>query len=154
MPDAIARRRNSDPWWGLLFAVASLLCNAIFFASPAGQRAIPWLSVLLAVVALIFLARGLKRAFGKPQVYRGKVLTSILALVSLLPAGMAVFIFVHARELPTSAGAPKVGDKAPDFTLADTSGKPVSLSDLFASTAGDAQTPPKAVLLVFYRGYW
>ena len=155
MPDAIANRRNSDPWWGLLFAVTSLLCNAIFFASPAGQRAIPWLSVVLAVVAVIFLARGLQQAFGQPQVYRGKALASVVALVSLLPIGMALFTFFHARALPTSAGAPKVGDKAPDFTLADTSGKAVALTDLFVPAAGDAQVIPlKAVLLIFYRGYW
>jgi hypothetical protein len=155
MPDMIESRRNWALWLGFLLALGALLCNAAFFLNPPGQRAIPWLSVLLAGVALIFLARGLQHAFGQPKVYRGKILSSILSLVSLLLAGAAIFSFFEARAIPASAGAPKVGQKAPDFTLADTSGQPVSLAQLFAPAVGDSKTiPPKAVLLVFYRGYW
>jgi hypothetical protein len=59
-----------------------------------------------------------------------------------------------------------VGQKAPDFTLSDTNGKPVSLSELLSTpingktmnapvgNAQQAPTSPKGVLLVFYRGYW
>ena len=44
---------------------------------------------------------------------------------------------------------------APDFTLADTSGQAVSMAQLFAPAADDSHVvPPKAVLLIFYRGYW
>jgi len=155
MPDMAEGRRNWVLWLGFLLALGALLCNAAFFINPPGQRAIPWLSVLLAGVALIFLARGLQRAFGQPKVYRRKILSSIVALVSLLLAGAAVFSFFQARAIPASAGAPKVGQKAPDFTLADTSGQPVSLAQLFAPAAGDSQViPPKAVLLIFYRGFW
>lgn len=39
----------------------------------------------------------------------------------------------------------KVGEAAPDFTLEDQDGKPVSLSDY---------QNKKTVVLVFYRGYW
>ncbi len=155
MPDMIESRRNRALWLGFLLALGALLCNAAFFVNPPGQRAIPWLSVLLAGVSLIFLAGGLQRAFGRPRVYRGKILSSILVLVSLLLAGVAIFSFFRARAIPASAGAPKVGQKAPDFTLADASGQPVSLAQLFAPAADDSQVvPPKAVLLVFYRGYW
>ena len=38
----------------------------------------------------------------------------------------------------------KAGDAAPDFTLEDQDGKPVTLSDYRGKT----------VVLVFYRGYW
>jgi hypothetical protein len=155
MPDMIESRRNGALWLGLLLALAAMLCNAIFFLSPPGQRAIPWLSVLLAAVALIFLARGLKRAFGQPRLSSGKILSSILALVTLLLVGLAIFSFLQARAIPASAGAPQVGQTAPDFTLPDTSGQPVSLAQLFAPAAGDPPaSAPKAVLLVFYRGYW
>ena len=155
MPDMIEGRRNWALWLGFLLALGAMLCNAVLFVNPPGQRAIPWLSVLLAVVTLIFLARGLQHAFGQPRVYRGKILSSILALVSLLLVGGAILSFFHARAIPASAGAPKVGQKAPDFTLADTSGQPVSLAQLFTPAADDSQViPPKAVLLVFYRGYW
>ena len=39
----------------------------------------------------------------------------------------------------------KAGDAAPDFTLEDQDGKPLTLSDYRGK---------KAVVLVFYRGYW
>ena len=39
----------------------------------------------------------------------------------------------------------KTGDVAPDFTLEDQDGKPVSLSDYRGK---------KTIALVFYRGYW
>jgi len=39
----------------------------------------------------------------------------------------------------------KAGDTAPDFTLEDQDGKPVTLSDYRGK---------KTVALVFYRGYW
>lgn len=39
----------------------------------------------------------------------------------------------------------KAGDAAPDFTLEDQDGKPVSLSDYRGK---------KTIVLVFYRGYW
>ena len=154
MPDTIQSRGNWVLWLGFLLALGALLCNAVFFVNLPGQRAIPWLSVLLAGVSLIFLVRGLKRAFGQPRVYRGKILSSILALVSLL-VGVAIFSFFQARAIPASAGAPKVGQTAPDFTLADTSGQSVSMAQLFAPAADDSQVvPPKVVLLIFYRGYW
>ncbi len=39
----------------------------------------------------------------------------------------------------------KIGEAAPDFTLEDQDGKPVTLSDYRGK---------KTVVLVFYRGYW
>jgi cytochrome oxidase Cu insertion factor (SCO1/SenC/PrrC family) len=38
----------------------------------------------------------------------------------------------------------KVGDKAPNFTLTSSAGKPVSVSDF----------PGRHILIDFYRGYW
>ncbi len=155
MPDMIEKRRNWAVWLGFLLALGAMLCNVALLVNLPGQRATPWLSVLLAVVALILLARGLQHAFGNPLVYRGKILSSILSLVSLLLSGMAIFLFFHARALPPSLAAPQVGQKAPDFTLPDTTGQPVSLDQLFVSAADDARgVPPRAVLLIFYRGYW
>lgn len=41
--------------------------------------------------------------------------------------------------------APKVGDKAPDFSLPNPDGKPVTLKDY---------TARGPVVVIFYRGYW
>jgi len=40
----------------------------------------------------------------------------------------------------------RVGQSAPDFTLANWDGKQVSLSDAVKNN--------RAVVLIFYRGYW
>jgi hypothetical protein len=152
MPDAVAIRRNVDAWRAFLFALAALLCNAIFFLNPPAQRVVPWLSLGLTLAAMIFLVRGLRRAFGQPRVYGSKVSTSILAALALIAAGLSTFTFFQAHALPVSAGAPRVGQTVPDFALADTSNRPTTLSQLFAP-AKDSP-PHKALLLIFYRGYW
>jgi len=89
---------------------------------------------------------GLFRAFGRPQVYRGKVFGSIFAVLSiLLFAFFSYEIFYVLRQVPFSAQAPRVGEKAPEFTLPDQNGKQVSLSDLLS---------PNGAVLIFYRGHW
>jgi hypothetical protein len=149
------KRRNWAMWSGFLLALGAVLCNIILFGNLPGRHAVPWVSLLLALIGLILVVRGLLLVFGQPRIYRGKVLTSIMSLVSLLLVGATIFIFFSARALPASASAPQVGQKVPEFTLADTSGQPVSLDQLFAAGANDLQaSPPRAVLLIFYRGYW
>jgi hypothetical protein len=61
-------------------------------------------------------------------------------------------------QLPPSKNAPKIGDKARDFTLPDSTGKRVKLSSLrFGEpeiTGATAEIRGYWVLLIFYRGYW
>jgi len=71
-----------------------------------------------------------------------------------LAHGLVLAVLTLARaeaQLPPSKGAPKVGEKAPDFTLPDSTGKPVKLSEFIAAGNGGKGS---WVLLVFYRGYW
>jgi hypothetical protein len=155
MPDILEKRWNWAMWLGFLLALGAVLCNAVFFANFPGKRDVAWLSLLLALVALIFVAKGLWRIFAPPRLHRGRIPSSILCVFSLLLTGMAIFAFFQARTLPLAAGAPQVGQKAPDFTLADTTGQPVLLDELFAPPADSSgAVPTKAVLLIFYRGYW
>jgi hypothetical protein len=128
-------------------------CNAGFFLGVPFQGAIPWLSLLLAAVALIFLVLGVWRAYAVPQVYGGKALTAVLTVIALMPAGLSLVGFATTRKLPSASAAPQVGQTVPDFTLPDTSGKPVSLDQLLTPTS-PASRAPRAVLLIFYRGYW
>lgn len=149
------RRVNGAAWAGFAVGFAALLLNAAFFVSAPDtvQTAISWVSLGLGVATLIFLAVGLKRAFGEPQVYRGKVLTMVLTVLALLPAGVSIFGFFQARAVPASAGAPRVGQRVPDFALADSDGKMTSLADLLGAPSNGGAAP-RALLLVFYRGYW
>ena len=152
MPGLTERRTNVAPWWGLLFALGALGCNVALFVGSSAQGALPLLSLFLALIAIIFLAIGLRRAFGQSQVYRGKSLSVVLTVTALLPVALTAFAYVTARKLPDTTAAPQIGQKVPDFTLADTSGKLVSLDQLLSPTSGSPA--PKAVLLIFYRGYW
>ncbi len=136
-----------------MLVLLALLSNGLFFLNVPGQSAIPWLSLLLSVIGLALLVLGLARAFVQSQVYRGKISGAILGVVSLLAFGLGIYSFHHARDMPVSSGAPRVGDKAPEFSLADTSGTSVQLSQLLSTALHDSSRP-KAVLLVFYRGYW
>ena len=67
-----------------------------------------------------------------------------LALTSLLLIGGTWFNFVGAR-VPDTPTALRVGERPPDFTLTDASGRAVTLADYRGQ---------KPVVLVFYRGYW
>ena len=149
-------RRNSSLWLGLICAVAAVLCNFLFFLRPPAQRAIPWLSLALAVVAIGLLVLGLRRLFTEPRGVGARILGSAIALVSLLLSAGAVFGFYSARAVPASADAPHIGQTVPTFTLADTNNRPVSLTEVLAGGPTDpsSATAPKAVLLIFYRGYW
>ncbi len=152
MPDAAKFRRNSFLWLALIFAVAAVLCNLLFFLRPPAQSAIPWLSLALAVAALLLLALGVKNLFTQPRTIAGKIFASTLALAALLISAGAISFFYTSRAIPASTGAPQLGQIAPDFTLPNTNGAAVSLDTLFSPAPGTAA--PKAVLLIFYRGYW
>jgi hypothetical protein len=154
MPE-VAKRWNGAAWLALLLAVGALAQNFVFFVNPPLRAALPWLSLLLASAALVVLVIGLRRALFQPQTYRGKVSSIVLGVLILMFAGASLFVFYHARALPNSTAAPQVGQQLPDFALADTAGQLVSLDNLFASWPNDPSSPPpRAVLLIFYRGYW
>ena len=148
------RRWNWRVWAGFLltlFAIASYVL--VFFKYPI-TRDVPWVPFLLFVVALLLLIVGLRKAYGEPTAYRGKVAGPILAVLSV--AVMAFFSYgtLYGSRVPASKEAPKVGERVPDFSLSDTHGKVFTLAELLAAPSGSAAKAPKGVLLVFYRGYW
>lgn len=152
MADMTVRKRTLAPWVGLLLAVLGALSNMLPFTGfPAAP--VPWISLVLSVTGFAVVLFGLWRVFGQSTVYKGKLSASVAAGFSLLFVAGAVVFFWGARHIPAeSAAAPQVGQRVPDFTLPDSTGHSVSLTQLFSSSAG--KEPPRALLLVFYRGYW
>jgi hypothetical protein len=146
------RRRNSLLYAGFLLSIAAFASYFYFVRFPS-TRDFPWVNLLLFAAALALLGLGLARAYGKPQDYRGKIAGPILTFLSVGVLGFFLFInFSMTRHLPVSAGAPRVGQKVPDFTLPDANGAAVTLASLRgdgANGGGDHW-----VLLIFYRGYW
>lgn len=146
-------------WAGFLLSVFALLSYPFIFVRFPVTRDFPWANLLLFAIAAALVLIGVRRGFAadRPRPKLSKIGASILATLTILLAGLFLFsTFVVSRWLPASQGAPQVGQQAPDFTLADTHGRPVSLSELRSTpiTGTGAPANPKGVLLIFYRGYW
>jgi hypothetical protein len=148
------KRFNWPLWVGFVLTLAAFMTYfSVFIRFPA-TRDFPWANLPIFLLAIVFLVLGVRRGFaaGRPHPTRSKIITSIIATLSVLVIAFFVFtVFIAARWLPPSKGAPQVGQQAPDFTLTDTTGKQVSLTEL--RTAPIDGKAPKGVLLVFYRGY-
>ena len=175
------KKFNWQIWVGFLLSLFAFLSYPLFFAGFAVTRDFPWANLLLFAVAVALIVLGVRRAWTgrKPDVDRGprfyarRIVSAALATLTVVVLGFFIFtVFIWARLMPAAHGAPRVGQLAPDFTLADTTGRRVSLSELLAppidantGTAGTgtagaparserARTAPRGVLLIFYRGYW
>ncbi len=149
------RRFNWPLWTGFLLTLVAFMSYFTVFVLFPVTRDFPWANLLIFLLAAVFLFAGLRRGFAADRSHptRSKIVSSIVSALGVAIFAFFVFtIFIAARWLPASSGAPQVGQKAPDFTLNDTSGKPVSLAELLSTPVNG--NPPKGVLMVFYRGYW
>jgi hypothetical protein len=139
------RKWNWPLWVGFIVAIGGLFSYEFFARFPI-TRDFPWANLLLFGIGAGLLLSGLFRAFGRSQLYRGKVFGSIFTAVALLLfAFFSYEIFYVLKQVPISAQAPRVGEKAPEFSLPDQNGKEVALTDLLS---------PHGAVLIFYRGHW
>lgn len=147
------RPRNVLPLAGFAVCVIALLSYFLFFSQFPVTRDVPWANWLLFALGLGLVGAGLARAFRQPERYRGRVMGPILAVLSLAVLGLFLYAtLVMSRQLPAATNLPRVGEKAPDFTLPDAQGRPVRLQNLLAPARSGE--PGSWVLLIFYRGYW
>ena len=144
---------NWPVWAGSLLSLLAFVSYFFVFVRFPVTRDFPWANLLLFGAAAALLLVGVRRAFAAGRRARSKVAALVAAALSAAVFGLFVFsTFIMARRLPAAHGAPQVGRKAPDFSLRDSDGRTVSLSDL-RSTPVNGRAP-RGVLLVFYRGYW
>src|SRR5580765_3274257 len=142
------RKRNWHLWAGFLLCVVGVVSYFPVFVRWPITRDVPWVNFLLLAAGLVLLASGIRRAFGQPLQYRGKILGPIFGFVGLAVAGLFCFLIFYAgKQLPKSADAPRVGQKAPEFVLTDTENRQVSLPGLLATPIVGTQAAPKGVLL-------
>jgi hypothetical protein len=145
---------NAPIWLGFVAVLAGLLTYLPVFARFASTRDVPWVNLLMMGAGLVLTGYGLAQAYRKPQIYRGRVAGTILmGLAAALSAFFIAGTFYFARQLPASEGAPRVGEKAPDFTLPDKDGNLVTLSKLLTETL-DGKERLNGAVLIFYRGHW
>jgi hypothetical protein len=158
------RSWNWAVWTGALLVFLGVISYPLFFVRFPALRDFPWANLPIIALGLVLLALGLARAFRHPDLWRGKIFGSILAVLAVAFSLFFVYgIFIGARHvLPPSSGAPQVGRTAPDFTLPDSQNHPVNLTAALNSpftsestTRADKSAAPAAgVILIFYRGYW
>ena len=151
----ILRRINWPLWVGLLLTIASFSSFFFIFVRFPITRDFPWANFVLFAIAAVLLFLGLRRGFApdRPHPLRSKIVSVLVTVVGVLVIGLFAFAyFVGGRMLPASKGAPQVGQRAPEFTLPDSTGKQVSLNELMTSPINGKA--PRGVLLIFYRGYW
>ena len=149
------RRINWPLWVGFLLTLAAFMSYFLIFVWFPVTRDFPWANLLLFAIAAVLLFMGFRRGFAadRPHPTRSKIVTTIVGTLGVAVIALFVFsIFIAARWLPASTGAPQMGQRAPDFTLTDTNGKQVSLNELLTTPVNGSA--PKGVLLIFYRGYW
>src|SRR6516164_6712499 len=99
------RKWNWPIWVGFVLVLAGLFSYAFFAQFPI-TRDFPWANLLLFGIGALLLIVGLFRAFGRPQLYRGKIFGSIFAVIALfLSALFSYEIFYVLRQVPPSTGA-------------------------------------------------
>jgi len=147
------RKTNWPLWLAPVICVFALISYPLLFVNWAATRDFPWANIALFVIADLFLVLGIRRAFAPGRRWFSKIVASVIAAISALLFAAFIFVaFVAARWLPPSTRAPQVSQKAPEFTLKDTSDKPVALAELLSQPVNSR--PARGVLLIFYRGYW
>lgn len=152
-----AKLLNWRLWAGFVISLVALVGYGYVVVST-GALSVFWPSLVLFVVAAALLISGLRRSRREPQTYRGKIAGPVLASLSLVFLGLFSFASYEVfKNFPAANNAPKVGQRAPEFALVDTSGKTFSLAQLLSTPITDsagAARATKGVLVVFYRGYW
>ena len=147
------KRINWQLWLGFLLSVVAFLSYPLVFVNWASTRDFPWANLVLFALAVLLVFMGIRRAFAPDRRRWSKNVASVIATLSVLIIAMFIFVaFVASRWLPASTAAPQVSQKAPDFSLTDTSNKTVSLTELISQPINGK--PAKGALLIFYRGYW
>jgi hypothetical protein len=141
-------RRNFNwlVWGGFATALAAVFSYFLVFVRFPLTRDFPWTALLLFAVAACLIGTGVYRAYARPERYRGKIAGVVLAALSLGIATLFCLGAFRFARLPSPENALRVGQQAPDFMLTDSAGRTVSLAQLRQGN--------RAVLLIFYRGYW
>ena len=152
------QRWNGPVWLGFPFSLLAFMSYSLVFARFPVTRNVPWVNFLLFGISAALLFLGFRRILRDVQSFLGKIVGSIVIFLSVSIFCIFCYVIFHAtKQLPASIGAPRIGQKAPQFALRDTQENSVSLATLLSTPldqSNPSQRAPKGVLLIFYRGYW
>src|SRR5258708_28123766 len=112
------QRRNKALLWAWIITLPAFLLNLpLFFFQFPGQQLLPWLALAAFVAALALCVTALPRAFGQPQVYRGKISRSVVTVIAGLLFSLPAFGFFSPPKMPAPSPAPPPRQKAPPLPL-------------------------------------
>ena len=126
----------------------ALALSALLLALGTVGAFVALLSLLTISIRPVWYLSGLAlaTALALAAVWRARQWLTVSALVvSVLLLALAGFFHFVAMRVPVTRTQLAIGQPAPDFTLPDAAGRPVSLAEYRGR---------RPVLLVFYRGYW
>lgn len=139
------QHRNHLLWIGPLVAFVGVVSYFQVFARYPALRDTPWLNAPVIAAGVVLSIVAVARAYRDPGRWRGRVVGVVGLAFSALFAGLFFwYILSYSSTAPAPAAGTLAMETAPDFTLPDRDGAPVSLAD---------QRGRKAVV-VFYRGFW
>ena len=136
-----AKLWNWRLWAGFGLSIGALAGYAFWVNET---RAVFWPALLLFVVAAVLLFSGLKRRSREPELYRGKIAGYVLTTLSVLILGLFGFVVYEvSRVFPDAKNAPRIGQRAPEFSLVDTNGENFTLAQLLSTpiTNSGSATP-------------
>src|SRR5713101_3901077 len=114
---------NWQIWAGFFLSLIGLFSYAFVLVTFPVTRDFPWANLLLFGISAVLLLVGVRHAFAPDRRKMSKIGALVVASLSVAIIGLFLFsFFVTSRWLPASRGAPKIGQKAPAFSLADTNG--------------------------------
>ncbi len=145
MSESTPRRRNHALWLGPLVAFVGAVSYFLVFARFPVLRDFPWVNLPFVLVGLAIAGLGVWRAYGRPDLYRGKILGPISFGVAFLLAGaLCAYVFWLSYMLPAPTDAAMSARSVPDFVLLDQDGHRFDSVDLRG----------RKVVLTFFRGHW
>lgn len=131
-------------WLAPLITFAGFVSYYLVFVNIPALRDFPWVNLPLVALGAALAIAGLLSGWKSG----GRLKRSFLALGTLFSIAVAgllfAYVFVISYQMPAESETTVALEIAPDFTLDDANGMPVSLADFRG----------KKVVLSFFRGFW
>jgi len=131
-------------WLAPLITFVGFLSYYLVFVNIPALRDFPWINLPLVALGAALAIAGLRVGWKSGgRLKRGFLVLGTVC--SIAAAGLLfAYVFVISYQMPAESQTTAALETAPDFTLDDANGNPVSLSDFRG----------KKVVLSFYRGFW
>ena len=136
--------RRHLAWVGFLITLIGVLSYFMVFAMIPGTRDIPWVNLPLVLLGGFLAVRGTLGWRQREGALR-RWLTMLSGVLSIALVALFVsYIFLLSYQVPEPSDKASTMAEAIDFSLPDTQGNNVSLTDF----------PDRRIVISFFRGYW